>query len=211
MHHRICFVIAALSLVFATSVRASCFKGQSAYIGVNVSNFVGDAATAANTQSVTGLALGGALAFDLSDDTSIQIELMYSQKGAEFDSTLLGATEIHLDYLEFPVLFRYDPLKDKRVSPTILLGGAMGLRINASGTVLSNGMPLTGGGLEQQTNSVDFGLIAGLQVNVAVGSGEIFLQARIERGLVNVNEGGSEGFKNTAVSIVAGYFFPDND
>lgn len=82
--------------------------------GFNGATYAG--ADSKGVEYKAGFAAGGFLNFGLSDNFSIQPELLYSQKGASRDnvsyqsgsSTLNGTQKITLGYLDVPIMFRFN-------------------------------------------------------------------------------------------------------
>lgn len=81
--------------------------------GVNFSNIVGgdDGEGIDDENILTSFHLGVFTQIGVSEVFYIQPELVYTRKGAELDSNLFGDTQLNLDYLELPVMFRIQILE----------------------------------------------------------------------------------------------------
>jgi hypothetical protein len=81
--------------------------------GVNFSNIVGgdDRDNIDDENVLTSFHVGIFTQVGLSDVFYIQPELLYTRKGTELDLGAIGDTQLNLDYLELPIMFRIEVLE----------------------------------------------------------------------------------------------------
>ncbi len=133
----------------------------------------------------------------------VETGLYYSQKGSSDESNGTSGT-FKLDYLEVPVLAKFSLGPPGPISPSFVIGPYAGFLLNSefegenefgSGTI----------NLDDDTESIDFGFIAGVGVDFNLGLTKVNVQTRYGYGLVDVFE--DESSKNRALSITAGIMF----
>ena len=110
-------------IILSLAVLASAAGAANAQTGIKVGvkgGFNGSTFSGSDSKGSeykAGFAAGGFVNFGVSDNFSIQPELLYSQKGASFDNqpylsgTTLktdGTTKYTLGYLDVPIMFRYN-------------------------------------------------------------------------------------------------------
>lgn len=184
-------VLAAPAL--APSVQAQASFGLRA--GLNVADLTGD--NLPGTKPRLGFT-GGAFA-NLpvgASGLSFQPEVSYSQKGVSSDNS---GTEYRVDYVEVPILVRYDvPVTDSGLMLGAYAGPAIGFKVSeeVSGNLGSVNTDLF--------KSTDVGAAFG----VGVGAGPFGVDGRYTLGLSRATDDGS-GFdvKNGVFSVAATYSF----
>lgn len=142
-----------------------------------------------------GYTIGAAFTIDIPVlPISIQPEIMYSTKGADFDGG-----SIRLDYIEVPVLLKYDIIPAGPVRPAILAGPYVGF--NTFADIRGSFGAFT---IENQVAETDLGGVVGLEVKVL----KLFFGARYSAGINDVftDDSGVTG-KNGTVNIFAGLNF----
>jgi len=174
--------------------------------GVNFATFGGDIEDA---DSRTGFHAGVVAEFKLSENFSIQPELLYSQMGAKFkDSGSFGGFSYSyeqtskFDYLSLPILAKYYVLEGLSIEA----GPQVGYLLSAKNEVKGDSEDvLASGDVKDGSKSVDFGVAGGLAYDLPIG---VFFQARYYAGLSNVNDNdGDLDVKNSALQISVGYKF----
>jgi hypothetical protein len=132
---------------------------------------------------------------------SFQPEIFYTQKGVKKD--VQGTTgKIRLDYIEIPLLLKYNFMTKGPVIPGIYVGPYVGFNVKSDVAVSSanaNGSVDIG----DNTKSTDFGIVVG----GSVGFGHINVGIRYGFGLVNVFKDESSDNKNSVLSLTAGFGF----
>ena len=76
---------------------------------LNTSSF--DASVNASEESITGLTAGAFLEIGSASSFSFQAELLYSEQGANLDSSIADFDNVELDYLQAPILVKFKFLK----------------------------------------------------------------------------------------------------
>lgn len=205
---------AALLVAFVATPAAAQFGGDREIgfkLGVNFSTLDGDGFDDADTR--TAFTGGGFFRFGITPMLSVQPELMYSPKGAEFTETLNGSevtTAIELDYIEVPLLLRADVATGSMLAPYIYGGPALAFEASCSltgeveGTEVDVDCDDTGEDLERK--SFDAGAMVGGGLSFPAGPGSILIEGRYNWGLINLDDSDGEGdVKNRAGSVLAGY------
>lgn len=143
----------------------------------------------------TGFHGGAFLTLFLTDNFAIQPEALFSIQGSTFDVGSLGEYKNNLNYLNIPILLRYNPIDLFNIH----VGPQVGLLLSAQGEF--NG---TKESIKDDFNSSDIGLAFGAGIDLPFGlAGGL----RYTMGLSNVAEGTSSGesVKNNVFQIYVGY------
>jgi hypothetical protein len=201
--------ILVLALILGTAVAANAQKvsfGPKA--SVNLSHFWGD--TPANTNHIKpGVSTG--FFFTYSSDAAIGFtgEVLYSQKGSRYD--IPGALDndiegrYRLDYIEVPFDVRFFLTKAGKVRPHISAGPTMGIMV-VSKNHQDEPVEMTTS-MRSATNMFDLGANVAMGVNIIVKKIWINPEVRYTLGLLNVNDGGPNDYRNGALSIGVGVGF----
>jgi hypothetical protein len=178
--------------------------------GANFSSleFEGDT-TAEYNERKFGFIGGGFAVLPLSGPLAVQIEALFSQKGAELsvdDDDLVFTLE--LDYLDFPVLARVNVPASGSTQLHVFAGPSFGYRMGARSKASSNQFDFAEGqivNIERDVRRFDTGLVAGAGADVGR---RLVVDARYSWGLKNAFKEDSNGvFKNRVLSIMAGVRF----
>jgi hypothetical protein len=166
--------------------------------GVNFANLRFDEAIDLSFDDRIGLIAGGFVTIPLGDRFGIQPEVLFSQKGAQFDE--LGATgRVELDFLDVPILARY------RFGRLFLFGGpSFGLKLRAR-EVTEFGDDQEEVDLADDVESFDFGIVAGAGYEF----GRFSVDGRYTWGLSNINAVDSDEveIKTRVYAVLAGFRF----
>ncbi|MGB5848881.1 MAG: porin family protein [Ignavibacteriaceae bacterium] len=165
---------------------------------------------------VFGLQLGMFYTLKLSDKFNFQPEFYYSQRGYQFDQTPLYNTNynLHINYLELPVLFEYKLPFDWSFKPGIIAGPFAALQISNDKQIQIADEEITG--TVSSVNSIDYGLVFALGAEFNAWDGQIVLDLRINWGFSNVMSQPDEFIslsdnpgtvKTRAVIFMTGYRF----
>jgi len=133
----------------------------------------------------------------VSDNFSVQPELVYSAQGASMDFDGFEA-DLKLDYLNLPIMAQFQVADGFSIEVGPQFGFLMSAKIEADGEEED---------IKDDVKGLD--LAAGVGVNYAMASGLNF-GARYNLGLSNVNDGeGSDDFKNqnNVIQVSIGYRF----
>ncbi len=172
--------------VLAILILASCLQANAQSdaswkfgprLGVNFSTLsdVDDAKMKA------GLVAGGYFVYSFQEHFGISVDLLYSQEGAKYKSSfstngiaVTSENDQVYSYLRVPVLFNvFGGELGNSIRPKLVLGPALGFLLGAKSestvTTISNGNTVTetmSSTSKDGLNSVDFGAVAGLGVNI---------------------------------------------
>jgi hypothetical protein len=179
--------------------------------GANFSalEFEGEAATE-YTDRKFGFIGGGFAVFPVSGPLAVQIEALFSQKGAEqsLDEVEVVLT-LELDYLDFPVLARFNAPASGTMRLHVFAGPSFGYRMGARSKVSSNQFDFAEGeivNIEEDVRRFDIGLVAGAGADIGR---RLVVDARYAWGLTNAAKDNAEGvaLKHRVLSIMAGVRF----
>ena len=208
-------VAAAAALVFAVTGTAEAQMTIGAKGGVNLANL--ENAEVLGDESRTGFVGGGFLRMGFLRGLTLQPELLYSSKGAEFpdEGVPESGGEIILDYVEIPVLLRYDfPFEPFR---PYLYGGPYGaFEVGCEVDVAGENTEATdcGEGFGgDNRRSFDWGAIAGGGLSFGMGPGRLLLEARYGIGMQDLiddadevpDDQQSEDIENRWASFLVGF------
>jgi hypothetical protein len=176
-------VALALAIIIASmqSVNAQIKFGPIA--GLNISNISGD--NTDNNSMLLGAHLGGLVNFSLSDNLSVEPQVLYSMKGANVEiENVVSGTETYvyrLSYLEIPIWVRYQLESGLNFQAGPHIGILLGAEFD--GEDAKDGM-----------NSFDFGVGGGLGYQLENGLG---FGLNYYLGLANINDNeADEDFSN---------------
>lgn len=200
----------AASLLPSAAGAMGIEKGVKA--GVNLADFRGEFANFADPGVRAGFVGGAFVAFGFAPDLAVQVELLYSQKGAKFsgegtdeEGNPTGAleTSVKLDYLEVPVLLRGTLLRGAPVQPVYFIGPTAGFSLG--GTAVSEGLPDRD---LDDLKSVDLGLAVGAGAAIGLGGRKVTAEFRYTTGFTDLYdlEGNAESVNNV-FSFMAGITF----
>jgi hypothetical protein len=207
----------AAALVVGLALPASGQVGFGVKAGANFSSLGGDDVPS-EFGSRTGLVIGGFAQYPVSDLLTIQPELLYSQKGADFSGQVLGETvegSLKLDYLEIPVLLRVNvPAGAPELRPTLHVGPTFAFEVSCKISFSGFGDSGTedcdsdgdGGFAEDERRKFDLGLALGGGLDIAFLTGTLMIETRYTLGLQSLDTSSDPGdVKNRAWSITFGY------
>lgn len=177
-------------------------KGGVNFANVNVS---GDGSADVNFDRRTGGVGGVFVLFPVgTGPASLQIEGLFSQKGAKVDEDGF-AGKLKLNYFDIPVLLRLSSGSTSSTSFHVFGGPSVGFRLGAHAT---DDLTEDGSGsqdISDDVERIDFGVVAG----VGVQSGRFSVDARQQWGLSNIVKNPDEGekFKTRTFSVMVGVRF----
>ncbi len=179
-----------LALVLAVSTAPAWALGPKFGIkaGVNMANVNGS--DVKDTSTLTGFT-GGLFLGIPAGTLSIQPELLFSM-----DGTKLGDAKENLNYMEIPVLVKYN-FPSTKATPYLFVGPVIGVLMSAKATA---------GGVSEdvkdQFKSSDFAGTVGAGLDV----GKLSFDARYNFGLTKITKNGSD-VKTGAFRVMVGYSF----
>ena len=182
----------------------SCSTTKTARLGLkagaNFSTINGDETD--NLKSLTAFHVGGVAEVPVSDNFSVQPELLYSSQGAKYEESEGYDGKFKFDYINIPVMAKL------HVSNGLSLeaGPQVGFLMSAKDEYSSTGDSGTDD-IKDDVKGLDFGLNigAGLKLDNGINFG-----ARYNLGISNINDfEGAGSFKNQngVIQLYVGYFF----
>ena len=156
-----------------------------------------------DTQSLLGFVGGGEVQIPLgAGGVSLQPELLYVRKGVEFDDAG-STTKFTLDYVEIPVLLRFD-VPAASVTPFVYAGGSVGFEASCK-VEEEDAESVDCEDFGVDTESTDFGVLFGGGVGFPAGPGRLFVEGRYTVGLADVDAGEGLEAKNRSGAVMVGY------
>lgn len=154
--------------------------------------------------SRTGIAAGGFLEIDPIGPLAVQAEVLYSQKGAEFE--ILGQTaKSTADYIEIPVVVKLGLPLVPTISYHVHAGPAFAFKVSEdTESAFANASD------EDAFKSTDFGAVIGFGLEFEALISKVTVDARYTLGLTNVNNDEADDaidIKNGVVSVLVGIGF----
>jgi hypothetical protein len=162
-----------------------------------------------------GLVAGGFVTYSIRDTYGFTMKVLFNQKGAQDED---GDVKEQLNYIEIPVLARVFFNREGTVRPNVFFGPSFGFLTGAKWKVgdedYENVEDLEGIDLFEDVdsykdvyNTFDFGLGAGLGLNIRVGNEMYFIiDARYTYGFTDVYKEG-DNVNNQNVAVTAGLSF----
>jgi hypothetical protein len=199
----LCAILFAPTPTFA---QATSFGVQG---GINIASvsFTSDATPAPEITSKTRAVFGGFVARDFNDKVGLQIDGLYSQKGAKATFTEGSNSfviDASVDYIEVPVLVRANIPGSGSVKARVFGGPAFAFKVSDKTTSTLNDVEQPEA-QNREFNGTDVGIVVG----GAVQFGQFFVDARYNWGLTNIvkNPTDNEDAKNRTFGIMAGFQF----
>ena len=169
--------------------------------GVDFMTFGGDDADGDDLGRRTGIMIGGFALVDLTGPFALQPELTYIQKGAESSD---GDLTRKNDYIEIPVLAKFQLPVSGPASPNLFAGPTLGFNVTAEleddeGNTQDFG---------DETSGTEFGLAVGGGVDFGLGTGTLMVDLRYELGLTSIDDtDADQSIRNQGFVITAGFVF----
>ena len=168
--------------------------------GVSLSKYGKEAGT--NDYKVG--AIGGVfLTYSILNSFGITTKLLYSQKGASFESS---DTKQTLNYIEVPLIGRFFLNKEGTFRPNIFVGPSFGFLTGATNKVGSD-KPVAIDSYKNIYNGFDFGVTGGLGLNFLISTETYFIiDARYTHGLSDITIANGN-VNNNSFGLTAGISF----
>ena len=191
-------IVLFLGILFCIQTNAQSSKREEGIVigvkgGLNMSNFMGDI----KDQSMrTSIHLGLLAEIIVSDNFSVQPELLYSGQGSTYTGPNPGFARTKLDYLTVPVLGKFG-LTDKL---SFEAGPQLGFLVSAKTKTNTSNDKIEG------VKTLDFGLNAGLEYELSSG---VIFQGRYNLGLTDTGLTGDSNKRasNSVIQFSIGYLF----
>jgi hypothetical protein len=179
--------------------------------GVNVASISGDDITGIDNR--TGFMVGGFLTFRITNTFAIQPEAIFSQKGASENSDPDFKATFKMDYIDFPVLLRFDIPVTGPIRPFFLAGPAFGVQVKC--TIAAEGQGVSASAdcdlvdesseIQFRNKTFDLSGVAGAGLDFRLGGTTLMVGARYQHGFTDVVKDAS--VKNRTWSVLAGITF----
>lgn len=154
-----------------------------------------------------GISFGALLQYSIDETHGLIAELAYTQKGAS--AQLLGTTiegDVQLDYLELPLLFKYEPVRWGNLRAVLLGGISFGLAVGRSVEVLD----VINVGLTDRFGSFDFSTTIGAGIEYTEPDQySVFAQTRFAIGWIDLDNT-TDTYNSRTFQLLAGVRFPWN-
>jgi opacity protein-like surface antigen len=154
-----------------------------------------------DTSSIWGAVGGLFVARNITDNAGIQLEALFSQRGA-LDTSTSSETRLRLTYLDLPLTARFGSTMSNDVHFHAFTGPQVGIKLSAKA---KNDFLGVEEDLDEEVKSWDFGwtLGAGVEMN------NLSLDARYTLGLTNIDASQSSdgSIKNRTFTVLVGYRF----
>lgn len=168
--------------------------------GLNLATVTGQTDNSIQTKNKSGFMAGVFLVRPIAEHLDIQPELIFTQKGAVASGS--GAElSVTLNYVELPVLFRYNiPVSSSGVRPYVYAGPSFAYRTSCDFTASGGGITASGscksansGSSSDEPKTVDVGGVVGGGIAFAIGGRAISFGARYEAGFLDLNKNPAPG------------------
>lgn len=162
-----------------------------------------------------GTMFGLSLTLPAGSSVAIQPELLFVNKGSEFDISGGGTRNVKLDYLEIPLLLRFDKGAGSAIGPHFYVGPSVGYNLDCSVTLSGGGIPNTSSDCKNdnffEPKSLDWGAIVGAGLDLSLGGIGVTGGARYGIGLANISKDNSstleQRVRNGTLTVYAGLLF----
>lgn len=154
------------------------------YAGINQKNM-----NVSEEQSTTKFLFGASADFPLPGHLSVQLQMMYIEKGAVLVPLNPDDNDIyiHLTYLELPVFLRYD--FGKTFNPYLIAGSFLGINLGSELQTDIMGVTFTANS-EENINTFDYGISLGGGLSYRFERFSFFIESRYSVGLKNICQPG---------------------
>lgn len=178
-------------------------------LGVNFANTNEDPNY--NSTNRNGLILGGVMDIRISDEFYIQPEAEYIMKGNQFTNGIGNTVKYKLDYIQFPVYFKFRfPISGSSLHPFILGGPSFGFNVSAESEESDRFTSVTSN-ISSDIESIDVGIDigGGLEFPIA-GNATMYISLMYGAGVSNVVKSTDfyyNNLKNYGIKLQAAVLF----
>ena len=165
----------------------------------------------ADPTAMNNFTLGGILGWEIEDWFAVQVEPLWTQKGAELQNYELGeyTATLNLDYFELPVLAKFKRAagEDRRSGVFGLLGPVIALNLRANLVIAGDETNVS-----EYIHQADWGVAFGAGYDISLGTGVTTIDVRYVMGLSDVFQSDAPepevtgGLKNGALQITVGWY-----
>jgi len=181
------FVIWSISAVTVAAFPRPDFGAK---LGFNATGMIGDDVDKTSYPK-KGFVGGAFVRWDMTPRINLQVELLYTQRGTESLMNNLGLIDtltIKLDYLEIPVLLRFELPLPGKVKPNFLFGPAIAFNVSAKTTTDDNSSFYDSEQEIVNARGTEFSIILGAGIDFTLGKGTLVLDTRYNIGLTKAFE-----------------------
>lgn len=192
----------AVSALAASASRAEAQQLEIGFkLGAAIANLSNPAEEGApDPESITSFSGGGHLRFGLSPAFSLQPELLFVRKGAAAPEA--DDTDAHFDYVEIPVLARFDiPLIGSPISPFLYAGPYAAFEVACA--VTDEGEEVECG--DEGREKFDYGAVFGAGLGFSAGPGKLVVEGRYDLGLRKLFSEAELDQKHRVIGLFVGY------
>lgn len=204
---RLFAVVVVLSTFVVSTAQAQTILSVRA--GASIATLGGDDVT--DAESRTGMNVGAALTFGVSDNLGVHVGAGYAQKGATSTADGVDAT-FKLDYIEVPVLLALGIPTTGSISPRFFLGPAISVEAGCEIEGTDQGVTVTAdcSDFGAPVKSIDIGAMGGAGLSIDTGGSlAVTLDVLYNLGLSTIDDTSNpDDVKNRAWSILAGVSLP---
>lgn len=172
----------------------------------------------ATTSKRTGTMFGVSLTLPMVGNVAVQPELLFVNKGSKLTIGGVFSKDVRIDYLEIPLLLRFDRKLTSAIGPHFYLGPSLGYKVGFKAgcietAVLSGGAQNSSVCADQtfKPKSFDWGAVVGAGVDMNVGGIGITTGVRYGGSLANISRDDSPALeqrvRNGALTVYAGVLF----
>ena len=162
--------------------------------GVNFSNYIGSEASDA-FDSKTSFYAGGFASFPIAKRFAIQPELIYSRQGTQDSNNGIGDVKINLNYLNLPILTKFNVAGGL----SVLSGPQLGVLLSAK-TDIKDVDPTVDGeeNIKSRYKDTDFGWVFGAEHQLSFG---LVVEARYNLGISKLFAEGNQKVSNGVLQL----------
>lgn len=165
------------------------------------------------TSNRTGTMFGATLTLPVGDKVALQPELLFINKGGAIEDG--GRTDdIRLDYLDIPLLLRFDRSPQAAVNPHLMLGPSIGFNVGCNVSSSGGGIPDLSSDCTRDNfkpKTLDWGAVLGAGMDLSLGGLGVTGGARYGVGLADISDDDGEALKqrvrNGTLTVYAGVLF----
>ena len=163
---------------------------------------------------------GGLIEYPISEKYSVQLNLLYNQKGEKFIATVvedfIGIIDIEVtntfDYFSVPAFFKMK-FFESEVKPFIIVGPEFSYLLSANQKVEADIMvidldtTLVNESIQDDTQTFEWAFNFGIGLEFPISSHTGFIEGRYGLGLTPFNKEGEENNKNNIIYLHLGFIF----
>jgi hypothetical protein len=173
-----------------------------------------------NRKLLARFSAGGLIEYMISEKFSVQLNVLYNQKGEKFVGTIVedfvGIIDIELtntyDYISVPALFKMK-FFNSEAKPFLVLGPEFSYllsahqKFNADIMVIDLDTTLIDADIKDDVQTFEWAFNFGIGLEFPISSHYGFIEGRYGLGLTPFNKEGEENYKNNVIYLNLGFIF----